>query len=64
MNNPNNNPNELSPEASFNAIHSTLSQSQSALYLAGTATILLLWGALAASVTSPNSPSLTSQPTS
>ena len=48
MNNPNNNPNELSPEASFNAIHSTLSQSQSALYLAGTATILLLWGALAA----------------
>ncbi len=48
MNNPNNNPNELSPEASFNAIHSTLSQSQSAMYLAGTDTILLLWGGLMA----------------
>ncbi len=48
MNNPDNKPEALTPEASLNAIHSTLSQAQSSMYLAGTATILLVWGAIIA----------------
>ena len=48
MNNPDNKPESLTPEASLNAIHSTLSQAQSSMYLAGTATILLVWGAITA----------------
>ncbi len=38
----------LSPEASLNTIHSTISQAQTSIYLAGTATILLMWGSLTA----------------
>ena len=37
---------QITPEESWRAIHSTLAQAQSSLYLAGTAYILLLWGAL------------------
>ena len=37
---------ELTPEESWRTIHATLAQSQSSLYLAGTAYILLLWGAI------------------
>ncbi len=37
---------ELSPEEGWRTIHKTMAQSQSSLYLAGTAYILLLWGAL------------------
>ncbi len=38
----------LTPEESWRTIHRTMAQSQSSLYLAGTAYILLLWGALVA----------------
>ena len=48
MPNPHQEPDSLSPEASLSTIHSTLSQAQSSMYLAGTATILLVWGALTA----------------
>ena len=37
---------ELTPEEGWRSIHATLAQAQSSLYLAGTAYILLLWGAL------------------
>ena len=37
---------ELTPEEGWRSIHATLAQSQSSLYLAGTAYILLLWGAI------------------
>ena len=37
---------ELSPEEGWRSIHTTLAQAQSSLYLAGTAYILLLWGAI------------------
>ena len=37
---------EFTPEDGWRTIHATLAQSQSSLYLAGTAYILLLWGAL------------------
>ena len=37
---------ELSPEEGWRTIHRTMAQTQSSLYLAGTAYILLLWGAL------------------
>ena len=37
---------ELSPEESWRTIHKTIALSQSSLYLAGTAYILLLWGAI------------------
>lgn len=37
---------ELTPHESWRTIHDTLAQSQNSLYLAGTAYILLLWGAL------------------
>ena len=37
---------ELTPQEGWRTIHKTLAQSQSSLYLAGTAYILLLWGAL------------------
>ncbi len=36
----------LTPEEGWRTIHRTMAQSQSSLYLAGTAYILLLWGAL------------------
>ncbi len=38
----------LSPEASINTIHSTISQAQTSMYLAGTTSIFLIWGALSA----------------
>ena len=37
---------ELTPEEGWRTIHATLAQAQSSLYLAGTAYVLLLWGAL------------------
>jgi len=37
---------ELTPQEGWRTIHHTLAQSQNSLYLAGTAYILLLWGAL------------------
>ena len=37
---------QLTPEEGWRSIHETLAQAQSSLYLAGTAYILLLWGAL------------------
>lgn len=37
---------EISPEEGWRTIHATLAQSHSSLYLAGTAYILLLWGAI------------------
>ena len=37
---------ELIPEEGWRTIHATLAQSQSSLYLAGTAYIILLWGAI------------------
>ena len=37
---------ELSPEEGWRTIQATLARSQSSLYLAGTAYILLLWGAI------------------
>ena len=37
---------ELTPQEGWRTIHDTLAHSQSSLYLAGTAYILLLWGAL------------------
>ena len=37
---------ELTPEESWRTIHTTLAQSQNSLYPAGTAYILLLWGAI------------------
>ena len=37
---------QITPEESWRTIHSTLAQAQSSLYLAGTAYVLLLWGAL------------------
>ena len=37
---------QLSPEEGWRTIHKTMAQAQSSLYLAGTAYILLLWGAL------------------
>ena len=40
--------NKPSPEASLNTIHSTMNQAQTALFMAGTASILLMWGALTA----------------
>ena len=48
MINQDNNPDSLTPEASLSAIHNTMSQAQSSMYLAGTATILLVWGAIMA----------------
>ena len=39
---------QLSAETSWRTIHATMDQSHSSMYLAGTATILLLWGAIAA----------------
>lgn len=37
---------QLTPEEGWRTIHHTLAQSQSSLYLAGTAYILLLWGGI------------------
>ena len=37
---------DITPEEGWRTIHSTLAQAQSSLYLAGTAYILLLWGAI------------------
>ena len=39
---------QLSAETSWRTIHATMEQSHSSMYLAGTATILLLWGAIVA----------------
>ena len=39
---------ELSPDEGWRTIHATLAQTQSSLYLAGTAHILLLWGGIVA----------------
>ena len=39
---------QMTPEASWRTIHSTMDQAHSSLYLAGTSTILLLWGAITA----------------
>ena len=36
----------LPPEQSWNVIHATMDQARSSMYVAGTATILLLWGAI------------------
>ncbi len=37
----------LTPEESWKAIHSTMEGARSSMYIAGTATILLLWGVIA-----------------
>ena len=37
---------ELTPEESWRTIHATMDRAQSSMYLAGTATILLLWGVI------------------
>ena len=39
---------QLSPEKSWRTIHDTMDQSRNSMYLAGTDTILLLWGGLMA----------------
>ena len=36
----------LTPQESWGAIHTTMDKARSSIYLAGTSTILLLWGAL------------------
>lgn len=36
----------LTPEGSWGAIHATMERARNSMYLAGTATILLLWGAI------------------
>ena len=36
----------LTPEESWNSIHETLDRSRSSMYVAGSSTILLLWGAI------------------
>ena len=36
----------LTPQESWGAIHSTMEEARSSMYLAGTATILLLWGVI------------------
>ena len=38
---------ELTPQESLRTIHTTMERAHSALYVAGTSTILLLWGAIA-----------------
>ena len=38
----------LTPQESWQAIHSTVEGARSSMYVAGTATILLLWGVIAA----------------
>ncbi|WP_420613687.1 hypothetical protein [Candidatus Spongiisocius sp.] len=38
----------LTPEEGWNTIHQTLDRTRNSMYLAGTATILLLWGAIVA----------------
>ena len=38
----------LPPEESWNAIHATMDRTRNSMYLAGTAPILLLWGAIVA----------------
>ena len=38
----------LTPQESWRAIHETMDRARSSMYVAGTATILLLWGAIAA----------------
>lgn len=38
----------MTPEANWRTIHETINQSRSSMYLAGTSSILLLWGAVAA----------------
>ena len=38
----------LTPEESWNAIHATMDRARNSMYVAGTSTILLLWGAIAA----------------
>ena len=43
-----NQPSNMSPEDGWRAIHSTMDQSRSSMYLAGTSSILLLWGAVMA----------------
>lgn len=48
MTNPQTDSSDLSPEASWRTIHETMDDSRSYLYLAGTASILLLWGGLMA----------------
>ncbi len=37
----------LSPQESWRAIHTTMDKARSSMYLAGTSTILILWGAIA-----------------
>ena len=39
---------EMNPEETWRTIHNTMDQSRSSLYLAGTSTILLLWGGILA----------------
>ncbi len=38
----------LTPDESWSAVHATLDRARSSMYVAGTATILLLWGAIVA----------------
>ena len=38
----------LTPQESWRAINETMDRARSSMYVAGTATILLLWGAIAA----------------
>ena len=40
--------NTLTPEDSLRTIHDTMTQAQSAMFLAGTSAILLLWGGVVA----------------
>ena len=37
----------LTPEESWHSIHATMDRARSSMYLAGTTTILLLWGVIA-----------------
>ena len=37
----------LTPQESWNAIHATMDRARSSMYVAGTSTILVLWGAIA-----------------
>lgn len=48
MESPNNQSPNVSPETSWRTIHETIDQSRSSMYLAGTSSILLLWGAVVA----------------
>ena len=47
MNRPEEQARALSPQESWQAIHATMEEARSSMYVAGTATILLLWGVIA-----------------